>query len=239
MISGEPGIGKSRLAAYVANGAHGVGFAVCWGVCDEDVGAPYEPWIEVCAQLVEHAPAELVAAHVERHGGEVSRLARNLARRMPEAPPPQASDPETERFLLFGAVAGLLAEVSASVPICVVLDDFHWADGQSVALLKHVVRNVEQAAVAVIVTYRDSDLGKDHPLSGVLADLRRLAGVERIALHGLAADEVAQVLASAAGHELDDDGLALAGEIAAETDGNPFFVGRGAAQPARVRPAPV
>jgi hypothetical protein len=132
LISGEPGIGKSRLAAYAANGAHGDGFAVCWGACNEDVGAPYEPWIEVCTQLVEHAPVERLAARVERHGGEVSRLARNLARRMPGTPPPQASDSETERFLLFGAVAGLLAEVSASVPVCVVLDDFHWAGGQSV-----------------------------------------------------------------------------------------------------------
>jgi predicted ATPase len=95
-----------------------------------------------------------------------------------------------------------------------------------VALLKHVARTAEQAAaLAVIVTYRDSDLGKDHPLTGVLADLRQLEGVDRIALHGLGADEVAQVLASAAGHELDEDGIGLAGEIATETDGNPFFVG--------------
>ena len=135
------------------------------GRVHEDLAVPYEPWIEVCSQLVEHAPVELLAAHVERHGGEVSRLARNLARRIHDAPPPQASDPETERYLLFGAVAGLLAEVSASVPICVVLDDLHWADGQSVALLKHVARTAGEAALAVIVTYRDSDLGKDHPLT--------------------------------------------------------------------------
>ena len=77
----------------------------------------------------------------------------------------------------------------------------------------------------MLVTYRDSDLGKDHPLTGVLADLRRLEGVERIALQGLAADDVAAMTAAAAGHELDADGVALAGEIAAETDGNPFFVG--------------
>ena len=77
----------------------------------------------------------------------------------------------------------------------------------------------------MIVTYRDSDLAKDHPLTGVLADLRRVDGVERIALHGLGADEVAELLSAGAGHELDQDGLALAGEIATETDGNPFFVG--------------
>ena len=104
---------------------------------------PYEPWIEVCSQIVEHAPEELLDRHVERHKGELGRLARNLERRVADLPAPQTSDPETERYLLFSAVAGLLQEVAQSVPVCLVLDDLHWADGQSVALLKHVVRTVE------------------------------------------------------------------------------------------------
>ena len=77
----------------------------------------------------------------------------------------------------------------------------------------------------VLVTYRDSDLTTEHPLTGALADLHRLQGVQRIALRGLVVDDVAALMAAAAGHELDQDGLGLAGEIAAETDGNPFFVG--------------
>ena len=144
---------------------------------------------------------------------------------MADLPAPQTSDPETERYLLFSAVAGLLQEVAQSVPLCLVLDDLHWADGQSVALLKHVVRTVEHGALQLIATYRDSDLGKDHPLTAVLADLRRVEGVQRISLHGLGADEVAQVMTVVAGYELDEDMLQLAGQIAAETDGNPFFVG--------------
>jgi len=122
-------------------------------------------------------------------------------------------------------VAGLLEEVAQSVPVCMVLDDLHWADGQSVALLKHVVRTVEQGALQVIATYRDSDLGKDHPLGAVLADLRSVEGAQRLALHGLGADEVAQIMTAVAGHELEADGIELAKQIATETDGNPFFVG--------------
>jgi class 3 adenylate cyclase len=225
LISGEPGIGKSRLAAYAAHGAHGEGFGVCWGACSEELGVPYEPWIEVCQQIVDSAPTEALETYVEHHGGEVSRLARNLARRVPDAPAPQSSDPETERFLLFSAVAGLVRAVSEQVPLCLVLDDLHWADGQSVALLKHVTRTVEHGPLQLIGTYRDSDLGKDHALTGVLADLRRIEGVQRISLHGLGVDAVAEMLTAIAGHELDGDGVELAGEIAAETDGNPFFVG--------------
>jgi class 3 adenylate cyclase/tetratricopeptide (TPR) repeat protein len=225
LLSGEPGIGKTRLSSYGAHRAHAESFAVCWGACSEELAVPYEPWIEVCSQLVEHAPQEVLNRLVERHKGELGRLARNLERRVADLPSPQTSDPETERYLLFSAIAGLLQEVAQSVPVCVVLDDLHWADGQSVALLKHVVRTVERGALQVIATYRDSDLGKDHPLSAVLADLRSIEGVQRLALHGLGADEVAQIMTVVAGYELDEDILQLAGQIAAETDGNPFFVG--------------
>lgn len=225
LVSGEPGIGKSRLASLSAHGAHGEGFAVLWGACSEELAVPYEPWIAVCSQLVEHAYSDVLERHVERHGGELARVARELPRRLPDVPEPESSDPETERFLLFSAVSGALVELASSVPVCLVLDDLHWADTQSVALLKHVVWVAGSCALQVIVAFRDSDLGKDHPLSAVLTDLRGTDGVERIALRGFGAAEVSEVMAAAAGHELDADALALAGEIASETAGNPFFVG--------------
>jgi len=225
LLAGEPGIGKTRLGVHSAHAAHAEGFAVCWGGCSEELAAPYQPWIEACAHLVEHAPEDLLASYVERHGGELCRLGRELGRRVPGVPAPQCSDPETERFLLFSAVAGLLQTFAEAVPICLVLDDLHWADAESLALLKHLARTVERGALLVVVTYRDSDLTREHPLTHVLADLRRVQGVERIALSGLGAEEVAAVLSAAAGHELDEHGVALATEIAAETGGNPFFVG--------------
>ncbi len=225
LVSGEPGIGKSRLASLAAHGAHGEGFAVLWGACSAELAVPYEPWIAVCSQLVEHAPAELLERHVARHGGELARLARDLPRRLPRSPEPESSDPETERFLLFSAVSGALMELATSVPVCVVLDDLHWADAQSVALLKHLASSAASSALQVIVAFRDSDLDNDHPLCAVLVDLRRVDGVGRIGLEGFGAIEVSEVMAAAAGHELDADGLMLAEQIASETDGNPFFVG--------------
>ena len=225
LLSGEPGIGKTRLASYAAHDAHAEGFAVAWGACTEELAVPYEPWIAVCSQLVESAPLQSLQRHVERHKGELGRLAGNLEVRVSDLPEPRSSDPETERYLLFNAVVGLLGEMAQTVPLCVVLDDLHWADAQSLALLKHLIRTHEQGSLQLIATFRDSELAKDHPLTGVLADLRRLEGVQRIALHGLSADDVAEVMAAIAGHELDQDGLELAAQIAEETDGNPFFAG--------------
>ena len=222
LLSGEPGIGKTRLASYAALGANADGFAVCWGACSEDLAAAYEPWIAVCSQLVEHAPDDVLVDMCERRRG-AGRLARNLARRVPGAPAPQSSDPETERLLLFSAVAELLRVVGG-------LFRCAWCSmtstGRTVSRWRcsSTSRARSSGERCRIVTYRDSDLTKAHPLTAVLADLRRLDGVERIALSGLGAEEVAELLAAAAGHDLDADGLALAGELATETGGNPFFI---------------
>ncbi len=79
--------------------------------------------------------------------------------------------------------------------------------------------------VMVLGTYRDSDLSREHPLTALLADLHREQGVERIKLTGLDSEEVLVLMEAAAGHELDEDGRALAAEITRETAGNPFFAG--------------
>ena len=75
----------------------------------------------------------------------------------------------------------------------------------------------------VLGTYRDSDLSRDHPLTPLLADLRREQGVERIKLTGLDAEDVFALMEAAAGQELNEDGRALAEQITRETAGNPFF----------------
>lgn len=224
LLCGEPGIGKTRLASYSALAAYADGFAVCWGACSEDLAVPYEPWINACSQLVANAPQEQLESYVERFGGELSRLTPNLSHRVPGMRSPQASDPETERFLLFESVAGLLQAVCDTRPLCLVLDDLHWTDGQTVALLKHVVRTIRSGGLQVIATYRDSELTRDHPLTLGLADLVRAEGVHRIALRGLGTEDVVEIMSAATGHALEKEGLALAGEIAGETGGNPFFV---------------
>jgi class 3 adenylate cyclase len=224
LLSGDPGIGKTRLATHTALETHSAGFTVCWGTAEEDLGAPYGPWIQALSHYVEHAPIEVLAAHVERHGGEVTRLVRGLTKRVAAVPSPQQTDSETERYLLFEAVAGLLDAACDHGPVVLVLDDLHWADPQTLSLLKHVAMAPVHPALLVLGIYRESDLDRRHPLTDLLADLRRVEGVQRLALHGLGVDEVAEMMAAAAGHDIDAEGLQLAQEVTQETDGNPFFV---------------
>ena len=224
LVSGEPGIGKTRLATHAALEAHAAGACVLFGRSELDLRVPYGAWAKALSDYVEHAPQEVLRRHVARMGGEVARLAPQLRARLPDAPAPQETDPETERYLLFGAVANLLKEASNHDPVVLILDDLHWVDKPSLALLKYLVLAGAEAALLVIGTYRESDIVRGHPLSELLADLRKEEGVERIALEGLAEQDVVSLIEAAAGHDIGEPGLALAREIRRESSGNPFFI---------------
>jgi class 3 adenylate cyclase len=223
LISGEPGIGKTRLSTHTALEVRAQGAIVLYGRADEELAIPHRPWIEALGHYVEHASEQLLHAHTERHGGELARMVPRLAERLPQVPPPRETDPETERYLLWGAVVGLLREASASEPLVLMLDDLHWADKPTLQLLKHVASQGQGLRALIIGTYRESDLARGHPLSDTLADLRGEEGVERLVLRGLEERDIVEIMERAAGHELDETSSGLAKELFRETDGNPFY----------------
>jgi hypothetical protein len=225
LIGGEAGVGKTRLSSHVALEAHGQGATALYGRCDEDLGVPYQPWVQALRHFVAEAPQAVLRAHVERHGGDLARLLPTLGDRVSDLPAPRQSDPETERYLLYAAVADLLEGAGEQEPLLLILDDLHWADGPTLSLLRHVATAGASMCALVVGTYRDSDLSRDHPLAALMADLHREQCVERLKLTGLETSDVVALVEAAAGHEMDEDGRALAQEIARETAGNPFFAG--------------
>ncbi len=225
LIGGEAGVGKTRLSTHLALHAHGEGATVLYGRCDEDIGVPYQPWAQALRHYVAHAPVALLRAHVERHGGQMARLAPDLGERVPELPAPRQSDPETERYLLYAAAAGLLEGAAAQEPVVLLLDDLHWADGPTLSLLRHVVTAGSSMRLLIVGTYRDSDLPREHPLTALLADLHREQGVQRLKLTGLQAEDVLALMEAVAGQDMEEEGRELAREITRETAGNPFFAG--------------
>ncbi len=225
LIAGEAGVGKTRLSTHLALNMHEQGAIVLYGRCDEDLGVPYQPWAQALGHLVKEAPSKVLDVHLEQHGGILARLVPALGERVPGLPGPRDSDPETERYLLYAAAAGLLEETGKNEPLLVILDDLHWADAPTLSLLRHISRSHTSMRVLIIGTYRDSELSRDHPLTELLADLHREQGVERIKLTGLQSQELEALMEAAVGHELDEEGKALAAEITRETSGNPFFAG--------------
>ena len=224
LISGEPGIGKTTLVAQAARAAHAAGANVVYGHCEDGLGAPYQPWITALTQLVEHTDESVLREFVDTRGPALARLLPDLARRLAISVPDAGSDADSERFLILEGVARLLAAVSASTPVVLVLDDLHWVDAASLQLLRHLVASGIPMAVTIVGTFRESDLSRSHPLVGLLADLRREPSVDRLDLVGFDDLEILDLMGAAAGHEMADDGVALAHALRRETAGNPFFL---------------
>jgi len=224
LISGEAGMGKTTLAAAAARSAFENGACVLFGRCGEDLASPYQLFAESLGHYITHAPEDQLRAHVVDHGSELSRLVPALASRIRDLPSSMVTDADTERYLLFAAVVGLLATASAHQPVLLVLDDLQWADKGSLLLLRHLAAAQQAMRVLVVGTYRDSELSRSHPLTDTLATLHRQQGVSRIELAGLDDSGVLSYLEAAAGQTLDDAGVGLAHAVYRETDGNPFFV---------------
>jgi tetratricopeptide (TPR) repeat protein len=223
LVGGEPGVGKTRLAAELARIVAAEGATVLYGRCDEDVGIPYQPWVEALRHLVVHEPRQLLAEYVAEHGRELARLIPELAHHLGGLPPEPPGDPDMERLVLFGAVVGLLARVSSDNPVVLVLEDLHWADKPSLRLLRHVIASTDPGALLAVGTYRPTDLGPDHPLADMLAVLHREPHARRVNLNGLSDTEVVALIEADVGHAIDENGVALAHALFQETDGNPFF----------------
>ena len=220
LLAGEPGIGKTRLAAELAGQVRQSGGLVLAGRCDEDLGVPFQPFVEALRHYVVHAADHRLG----RHSGELTRLLPDLGQFVGGLAEPLRSDPETERYRLFDAVAAWLLDVADERPLLLVLDDLHWAAKPTLLLLRHVLRT-PGLRLMVVATYRDSDIGRGHPMSDFLADLRREAGIDRLSLMGLDTPAVTAFIEAVAGHSLEDEEeQALPGVVWRETEGNPFFV---------------
>ena len=219
LVTGEAGIGKTRLAGEL-RAAAGDRVQVAWGACPEEAGAPaYLPWmqiLEVCARVL--GPDPLAAAAAE----ELPRLARlipSLAARI--APPPPVGAPafEDERFRLFDAVLRILRTAAAARPLLIVLDDVHAADTPSLLLLRFVAADVTTAPIVLVATQRDLPTVPDGRRAALLAEIALPA--HHLRLGGLGEGDVREYLRRTFAIE---PTAALVRALRATTEGNPFFV---------------
>ena len=146
---------------------------------------------------------------------------RELAGLLPEfGLPVAAGDPEMARGRLFGLLLTLLEQLAAPRPLVLVIEDLHWADASTGDLLAYLVRNVRQAAVLLVVTFRSDELARGGPLRRLLAGLGRLDGVTSLELARLSRREVAAQLAGILGRPPEP---AVSAEVYDRGAGNPLF----------------
>ena len=223
MLQGEPGIGKTRLIEEFSDVARQHRTIVLRGACyDGEFQPPYGPFSEIIADYARIASASELKAVLRDGASAMVRIAPSLRRHLGDIPEPQgALDREEERFRLLDVVAQTLIAVSQSSPLVLILDDLHWADRGTAAMLSHVAHVVSSNPILMIGAYRDAEVDERHPLAPVLASVRRLPNFENIALQGLAGGEVGELL-NIVGDQ--DAPAELINAISSETSGNPFFI---------------
>ncbi|HVT69401.1 MAG TPA: AAA family ATPase, partial [Trebonia sp.] len=186
LVSGDAGIGKSRLVAEAMRTAERDGFTVLCGQCAE-IGdsVPYLPFADAFRTAPPHVEQAVKARPV-------------LSRLLPDGggQPQEADWAGLARQQMFGAVLGLLSELAADSPVLLVIEDLHWADATTRHLVTFLARMLHRERVAVIGTYRTDDLHRRHPLRGVIAELLRLPMVALVELGPLPAAALAEILSN-------------------------------------------
>jgi DNA-binding CsgD family transcriptional regulator len=222
-IGGEPGAGKSRLAAEIAAAAYGQGAVVLLGNCSPEHG-PYQPFAECLEQLLGGTEAGALAGCLPDSAAELLRLTPLVWRHRPELIAP-AGDGGRYRRELFDAVAALLHAVGEQRPVVCVLEDLHWAGQPTLQLLDHVAQRSARTAsrLLVLCTHRTTAPDRSDDLTFAIADLYRLDGVRRLDLAGLSVEEVAQYLV-AEGRLSPRRAREYATVLRDQTGGNPFFL---------------
>jgi DNA-binding CsgD family transcriptional regulator len=222
LLGGEAGIGKTRLAEELAAQASAHDVLVLWGRCWEGEGAPaFWPWIQIVRAYVDGSDSAVLRQEMGAGAADIAQLVPALCERLPELPAPPPVEPEAARFRLFDSLAGFLRAAAVRRPLLLVLDDLHWADASSLALLRFLGRELEGAGLLAVGCYRHTEVDRGHPLLGTIADLTRTQRHRRLLLGGLDQRDVASFVALVAGVQPSAE---LVAALHRQTDGNPFFV---------------
>ena len=215
IVTGEAGIGKTRLAARFAAGVHRDGGAVLCGHADEETVWPYQPFVEALRHYVEHRRDTVSEARVPSPA--VSALASLLPELEAPERPADASEGVHSRHQLFEAVVRLMLHAAGPAGLLLILEDLHCADAATTLLLRHLLRRGEGSRLLVVATFDD----RHPPGADPLAELRRDA-LDTVHVTGMSPADVAALVMARAGRSAADD--VSVRRLCEETAGNPLFI---------------
>jgi len=225
LLAGDAGVGKTRLLRELGAWAAGEDLTLLVGHCVDlgELGLPYLPFTEVLADLSNH-PDSAVSEMVGGHPGIVSLLSdppHGPRRSEAEAPDPVAPAPAgSGQRQLFDAVGALLFDLATLRPVVLVLEDLHWADQSTRDLLRFLISRLTDQRLVIIASYRTDDLHRRHPLRPWLAEMTRIAVVERLVLAPLPDPDVAALVRAVRPDQVTD---AVLRSIVERAEGNAFY----------------
>jgi DNA-binding NarL/FixJ family response regulator len=221
LVSGEAGIGKSRLIAELRATATESGFTGLAGHCyDQDRSFPYAPLIDVLRPIVAHIPAANLLATLGPLAYELVRILPELAGQLAGAQPDRALDAGVERRRLFEALSSLLLHQTEVNPLLLIVEDLHWCDEATLDFLLYMVRHTADRPILILLSTRRIEA--QAALLALLVGLDREPTAQEIMLKPLTQAQMARLL-----QVFFDQPNAPSAEFVAAiyslTDGNPFF----------------
>jgi tetratricopeptide (TPR) repeat protein len=218
LLTGEPGIGKTRLATALGERAAADGHRVAWARGWDGGGAPaFWPWVQVVRSVAADRDDDTLRTELGAGARWVAQLAPELRERLDL---PEAGDVESEqaRFALFDAVTVFLRNAAAREPLVVLLDDLHTADLPSLLLLAFLARALSETRVLVITTHHEAGPRRGPEVEAVFGELTRFG--MRVDLGGLADDDLRALVIHRSGADPPEE---LVHALYALTEGNPFY----------------
>ena len=220
LIGGEPGVGKTRLMREVVAQVLASGGTALVGACYAQGNDTYEAFQQIIRQGFRRYPY----IHEDLPGyvmAELIRLAPGLANRYPEFPENPPLEPNAQQRRLFESMVTFCQALSARNPLLMVVEDLHWADGDTLSLLHTLSRRTRRHRVMLLGTYRDIEINEAHPFNRVLIDLNRERLVTGLNLSRLGRERTGEMLTALFAEETLPEFLE---GIYLETEGNPFFI---------------
>ena len=223
MLAGGPGVGKSRLAMEMAEYASRIGFRCSVGHCYErDEPVPYLPFAEIIeSSLAQAASLDDYRRRMGENAAELAQIAPSLRRVFPDIPQPLELPPAQKRRHLFQSVSDTMGRAAQTRSQLYIVEDLHWADESTLALLIHLANRVAQLPVVIIGTYRGGYSENNPAFVRTLEELIRM-GVRPLKLGGLSKDATAQMLRGLSQRQ--DVPESLVSLIFEESQGYSFFV---------------
>ncbi|MCB0046420.1 MAG: AAA family ATPase [Caldilineaceae bacterium] len=227
ILAGEAGVGKTRLAYNLLHQAAGEGVTVISGSCQQiERKLPFAPLADAIGRYLHSLPEEALFGLPPASLAQIAQVIPSLQDILPELTPlqnDQLISPDEHRQRLIEGIVAFLDELARLRPLLLFIDDLHWADQDSLAVISRLAQRLQAAPILLLLAYRSDDLPENDALISLIYTLKRIEQTDFVEVARLSRAAVREFVSRFMGG-VQIDAAALTDSLYEATQGNPLFV---------------